>query len=135
MDGSDDEEGEEEDMEHDITVGDDGLLTKAELNHVKEESKRALGEKLKRLKRDDDDELKLIVKESNKSKQAQKEQVEHELKLREEQDRAAEEAKRSKEAFEAQKKKEQELKEQDEERLAKRAEKKALKMEVKQKKR
>jgi len=69
MDGIDDEEG-EEDMEDDISVEDDGLLTKAELHHVKEESKRALGEKLKRLKRDDDDELKLIVKESNKSKQA-----------------------------------------------------------------
>jgi len=91
----------EEDMEDEVE--DDGLLTKAEQHHFKEESKRELGEKLKRMKTDDDDDLKLIVKESTRSKKAAKERKEKKLKALEDQERAASEATRSKEAYEVQK--------------------------------
>ena len=129
--GSDDEgewvkEGEDEEGENDIEGGDDddieygeeelseedeevdsGLLTKTEQYQLKEESKQALAEKLRKLKKEDDSELLEIVKGSSHSKKEAKAKAEQELKAKEDAEREAQQTKQSKEKAEALKKKQE----------------------------
>jgi Sas10 C-terminal domain len=101
--GEDDEEGEndieggddddmeyvEEELSEDDEDGDSGLLTKTEQYQLKEESKQALAEKLRKLKKEDDSELLEIVKGSSHSKKEAKAKAEQELKTKEDAEREA----------------------------------------------